>query len=150
MCPVLLIETRALFTHLAVLATVIFSSSSKESTRREPVNERRKISYPVSDNPELSETRLLDSHDLVRAKQISLTRLQIENLRVQDGEVFKNAVPHSHKFGTHVVDNASIRWRGQDSWLMLAGGVHSFRRRKVTALCLLIRQDMPRFCPGFR
>jgi hypothetical protein len=46
----------SLIHHLAVLATVIFSSSSKESTRREFVNERRKISYPVSDNPELSET----------------------------------------------------------------------------------------------
>jgi hypothetical protein len=44
----------SLIHHLAVLAAVIFSSSSKESTRWEPVNE--KISYPVSDNPELSET----------------------------------------------------------------------------------------------
>jgi hypothetical protein len=41
----------------------------------------------------------------VRAKPINLTRLQIENLRVHDGEVFKNAVAHSHKFGTHVEDD---------------------------------------------
>ncbi len=37
----------------------------------------------------------------MRAKPINLPRLQIENLCIYDGEVFKNAVPHSRKFGTY-------------------------------------------------
>ena len=57
---------------LVILAAVIFGSSSKESTRWEPVNE--KISYPVSDNPELSEPQFDMATDMRNPPGVTILR----------------------------------------------------------------------------